>query len=173
MSCGSEDTHRAPLPEGCIVFRLHRAPMDEERGLPPNAVPHPLLFRPTEEDEKRPPVLVSVWHDRCTTIEQAQVFRDVVCNAIYCVGVDALRVVHKAVKNFEIRPLDVVWEWLENEDRPGREGHAGILGLHAQSSRPPDLTNKQVKIAFNDLRQAISDAGTWSYIIQANSASVM
>jgi len=126
------------LPESACVFRIAKSPTFLPKG---HLLPLPNWLEPTskdiEEAEKRGrDVGLSVWDTELTSVAQAHVFIAVVeKQPAFCFGVGAFK---RTGKEFE-RGVDVVADQLNDDQRPGWEGHSLVEGL----KRPGGYTKKR------------------------------
>lgn len=107
-------------------------------------------FTLSPADEFSPLQSLSVWAENRTPLAQALVFMGKPeTYSLYAV----LNVGDIRTLSIEKEPpqmvLDVVWDKLENDNRAGAEGHAGITGLLRPTGIP--------KLLYKELRRKIAD----------------
>jgi hypothetical protein len=117
-----------PVPAGVIVLRLAKLSKDAIESRRANET----HFSLSTDDEESGLQSLTVWARLLTSaIKARELMGDHKASyrlALY-LSVDEIRAVRVSA-DFPVFPLDIVWD---TDDRPGAEGHAGIIGL----MRPP------------------------------------
>jgi hypothetical protein len=145
-----------PLPSGEWVLRLTVASKD---FLETGQV-SPEVFSFSTEDRQDDPPHLSVWAEQLTSPEQAWTLmgQKPHYRLALRLNVDAIRALRPNPDSPELPNLDVQWHPLLAEDgspdrRPGAEGHAGIIGLHAgMSAQRKSWRRRLAQLASQDVR---------------------
>jgi len=143
-----------PLPCGTLVFRISESrntnfvALEERKALPG-------MFELSTQEKNSEHKRLSIWAEELTIADQAWDFmgKKPKYTTAACIRVDKIRAV---VPPEGFVPLDAVWEKAKNgggtpNERPGAEGHAGIINLH-QGDKKRDREKR------SDLRSRLADA---------------
>jgi hypothetical protein len=131
----------------------------------------PEVFALSTEDRREDPPRLSVWAERLTRPEQAWRLMGEKSSyrLIVRLSVDAVRTLRPSPEIPAVPDLDVQWHPLRNDDgspdmRPGADGHAGIVGLHAGSPAQRKSWRRRLdRLVSQDVRWLRQDpAGTTS-----------
>lgn len=118
-----------PLPNDVEVVRLGRRSFSSD---PRQA--HESDFALSTEDKRAEVPLLSVWATALTPATQAREFMgDAKANYRLALYLDTTAI--RNIPDVELPRIDTVWD---PDDRPGAEGHAGIVGLHRPEGRARD-----------------------------------